>query len=104
MLNKGEENGEAWVPAECDVSIRSGWFYSPSTDTSLKSVDKLMDIYYWASPDTSLTPVINLNFKKSVTFNRLLLQEYIALGQRVKSFRVEVLEIRAVQRDSERND
>jgi alpha-L-fucosidase len=46
VLNKGEENGEAWVPAECDVSIRSGWFYSPSTDTSLKSVDKLMDIYY----------------------------------------------------------
>jgi alpha-L-fucosidase len=56
---------------------------------------------YWTSPDSSLTPVINLNFKKSVTFNRLLLQEYIALGQqRVKSFRVEVLEIRAVQRDS----
>lgn len=164
ILNKGEEDGAAWVPAESDVSIRPGWFYSPSTDTRLKSVDKLMDIYYgsvgrnsnlllnvppdrrglipaqdslrlmefrrmreqvfkknlalkakvtvsssrnnlkpaslvdgkaatyWASPDTALTPVICLNFKKAVTFNRLLLQEYIALGQRVKSFKVEVLD------------
>ncbi len=46
ILNTGEQGGEAWVPAETDVSIRPGWFYSPSTDDKVKSVEKLMDIYY----------------------------------------------------------
>ncbi|MDR1090531.1 MAG: alpha-L-fucosidase [Prevotella sp.] len=46
ILNTGEQGGEAWVPAETDVSIRPGWFYSPDTDDKVKSVEKLMDIYY----------------------------------------------------------
>jgi alpha-L-fucosidase len=45
-LNTGNMNGESWVPAECDVSIRPGWFYSAATDDKIKSVDKLMEIYY----------------------------------------------------------
>ncbi len=46
VLNRGEQGGKSWIPAEVDVSIRPGWFYSPSTDTAVKSVEKLMDIYY----------------------------------------------------------
>lgn len=46
VLNEGNEDGEAWIPAESDVSIRSGWFYSPSTDDQVKSLNHLLNIYY----------------------------------------------------------
>lgn len=46
VLNAGNMNGEKWVPAEVDVSIRPGWFYSPSTDDKVKTIEHLMDIYY----------------------------------------------------------
>lgn len=44
-LNKGDEDGTSWIPAECDVSIRPGWFYHAEEDKKLKSVDQLMDIW-----------------------------------------------------------
>jgi len=46
ILNSGVESGPDWVPAECDVSIRPGWFWRASEDSKLKSVDKLLDIWY----------------------------------------------------------
>lgn len=45
-LTKGHADGGYWVPAECDVSIRPGWFYHATEDGSVKSLDQLVDIYY----------------------------------------------------------
>lgn len=45
-LNTGEENAPDWVIGECDVSIRPGWFYHESEDLEVKSLEKLMDIYF----------------------------------------------------------
>ncbi|MDP9077813.1 MAG: alpha-L-fucosidase [Bacteroidota bacterium] len=46
MLHFGVENGDAWVPAEVNTSIRPEWFYHPSEDKKVKTVPQLMDIYY----------------------------------------------------------
>lgn len=45
-LNNGHADGNYWVPAECDVSIRPGWYYHPEQDDKVKSVEQLTDIYY----------------------------------------------------------
>jgi len=157
----GHEDGKYWVPAECDVSIRPGWYYHKAEDDKVKSLSQLLDIYYrsvgrnanlllnlpvdrrglvhendvaalmnlrktldetfrtnlakkavatagsergtefsaekvidgdfdtyWSTPNDSVASTLNLSFSEPVTFNRLLIQEYIPLGQRVKSFEV----------------
>lgn len=165
-LNHGDEGGAHWVPAESDVSIRPGWFYSPETNDKVKTVSQLAEIYYasvgrnanlilnvpadrrghiapedstrlmefrkwrsesfsdnlsiyarctasdtrgaealfsarhlgdgnpdtyWATEDGVTTATVTLSFRKPVTFNNLVVQEYIRLGQRVKAFDLEVL-------------
>lgn len=44
-LNQGNVNGALWLPAECDVSIRPGWFYHPEEDDKVKTPEQLWDIY-----------------------------------------------------------
>lgn len=163
ILNEGQADGAVWVPAETDVSIRPGWFYSPETDDKVKSVERLMDIYYssvgrnsnlllnvppdrrgrihptdsarlmefkklrevsfadnlakeataiasnvrgssktysatnlldgdqdtyWTTDDGITSAEIEVSFDGQKTFNRILLQEYIALGQRVAKFNI----------------
>jgi len=38
--------GKVWYPAECDVSIRPGWFWHKSQDEQVKPLEHLLDIYY----------------------------------------------------------
>lgn len=41
----GTRNGEHWIPAECDVPHRPGWFYHPDQDSQVKTPDQLFEIY-----------------------------------------------------------
>lgn len=164
-LQYGHPDGNQWVPAECDVSIRPGWFYHPEEDDRVKSPDQLVDLYYrsvghnatlllnfpvdrrglihpvdsanavrfhemiqqqlktnlvagmipkvsnerggdfvasaltddnfdtyWATEDGVTTADIEFSFNTSTRMNRMMLQEYIPLGQRVKAFVVEYLD------------
>ncbi|XP_074587841.1 alpha-L-fucosidase 1-like [Curcuma longa] len=43
-LKTGDPHGTDWVPAECDVSIRPGWFWHKNE--TAKSVSQLLEIYY----------------------------------------------------------
>ena len=45
-LNHGDRNGEIWRPAECDVSIRPGWFYRTEEDDKVRTPENLMDLYF----------------------------------------------------------
>ena len=44
-LNSGNVNGKNWIPAECDVSIRPGWFYHAEEDNKVKSGEQLMSLF-----------------------------------------------------------
>jgi len=44
-LNHGNLNGKNWIPAECDVSIRPGWFYHKEEDEKVKTPEELFQLY-----------------------------------------------------------
>ena len=161
-LQYGHADGNQWTAAECDVSIRPGWFYHPEEDNKVKSVDQLTDLYYrsvghnatlllnfpvdrnglihptdstnavqfhqrvqeelahnlladakvlasnerekkysaqatldgkydtyWSTKDGVTSGDLTFSFKKPTKVNRIMIQEYIPLGQRVKLFAVE---------------
>ncbi|WP_133641695.1 alpha-L-fucosidase [Sphingobacterium paludis] len=41
----GTRNGTHWIPAECDVPHRAGWFYHADQDANVKTPDELFEIY-----------------------------------------------------------
>jgi alpha-L-fucosidase len=43
---EGQRDGKCWMPAECDVSLRPGWFYHKDQDIKVKSPDTLLSLYY----------------------------------------------------------
>jgi alpha-L-fucosidase len=42
----GTRNGSRWLPAECDVSIRPGWFWHENQNARVKTPAQLIDLYY----------------------------------------------------------
>ena len=42
----GHRHGSKWLPAECDVSIRPGWFWHESENPRVKTPAQLIDLYY----------------------------------------------------------
>jgi alpha-L-fucosidase len=164
ILGAGHEDGNYWVPAEVDVSIRRGWFYHTSQDSLVRSPENLMELYYssvgrnsnlllnvppdrrgllhendvrsliafkelrdkefsaelakgkkatsttdrgkgyhadkvndmdpltyWSAPDDITSASITIDLGEDTEVNRILIQEYISLGQRVQEFNVEAL-------------
>lgn len=160
---KGIRDGKFWMPAECDVPLRKGWFYHANEKP--KTPEQLFDLYlksvghgagldlglapdtrgllhdddvaslkvfgeivkqtfatnlaqkakitvtnargknynanlvldgskntYWATTDEIKEATITLDFKKSIRFDIISLQEYIPLGQRIDSYTVEIME------------
>lgn len=65
------------------ASVDRGRSYSGS-----KAIDGKSDTF-WSTPDGEVSGSLTLEFKTEISFNRFLVQEYIALGQRVKAFRLE---------------
>ena len=44
--SEGTRNGKYWIPAECDVPLRGGWFYHQSQDGQTRSAYNVLDLYY----------------------------------------------------------
>ncbi|MEJ5053228.1 alpha-L-fucosidase [Sphingobacterium sp. MYb382] len=44
-LPTGDRDGAYWIPAECDVPHRKGWFFHPEEDLQVKTPNQLFDIY-----------------------------------------------------------
>ncbi len=42
----GTRNGSHWMPPECDVSIRPGWFWHAKENERVKTPQQLMNLYY----------------------------------------------------------
>jgi alpha-L-fucosidase len=62
-------------------SKRSGYHASYAIDQNINT--------YWAASDGNIESGLTIDFKAPTTFNRFIVQEHIALGQRVKSFILE---------------
>jgi len=42
----GHRHGAHWLPAECDVSIRPGWFWHADQNAQVKTPEELIALYY----------------------------------------------------------
>ena len=53
-LNTGDENGNNWIPAETDVSIRPGWFWHAKENDKVRTPQNLVNLYYQSTGRNSL--------------------------------------------------
>jgi alpha-L-fucosidase len=82
----GTKNGKYWMPAEADVSIRPGWFYHASQDDSVKSLRKLVNIYFHSAgvgaslllnvPPNRAGRISKIDSTRLMMFNRYLQQAF----------------------------
>jgi alpha-L-fucosidase len=59
VLNTGTRFGSRWLPAECDVSIRPGWFWHEQENSRVKTPDQLVELYF-ASVGRGANLLLNL--------------------------------------------
>lgn len=83
-----------WYPAEVDVSIRLGWFYHPLQRLTLKSLKRLMTIYYNSVGNNSLF-LLNIPPTPDGLFAKADVRRLREMGKWIK--KEDELQIQAVQ-------
>jgi len=73
-----------WYPAEVDVSIRRGWFYSKNENITVKSARKLFDIYIH-SAGNNCTLLLNVPPDDSGLIHKKDAAVLAALGRKIKA-------------------
>lgn len=81
MLEKSPEL--CWYPAEVDVSIRKGWFYSKKDDRTVKSPKKLFNIYL-NSVGNNCTLLLNIPPSKNGIIEKKDVSNLVKLGEMIK--------------------
>lgn len=72
-----------WYPAEVDVSIRKGWFYSKKTNLTVKSAKKLFNIYI-RSVGNNCTLLLNVPPSNKGTIHMKDAMALRALGKKIR--------------------
>jgi len=60
LLSTGQVNGSSFVPAECDVTIRPGWYFHAAENTKVKSTATLWNTNYFGSVGRNAVLLLNL--------------------------------------------
>ncbi|MBQ7353826.1 MAG: alpha-L-fucosidase [Clostridia bacterium] len=97
-LNHGKIDGDSFIPAEVDVSIRPGWFYHSEQDSEVRTPSNLIDLWFTSNGSNAglllnIPPdrrgLIHENDIKSLKeFNRILtssLSNNLCKGARVNA-------------------
>ncbi len=97
----GHRHGKYWIPAECDVPLRPGWFYHAEHNRKVRTPEQLFDLYFksvgrGANIDLGLAPdrrgLLHENDVKALKeFGELLQQTFavnLAQGAEIKASNV----------------
>ncbi|MEP6804960.1 MAG: discoidin domain-containing protein, partial [Flavobacterium sp.] len=87
LVSTIKEDFKTELLAKCKVKADN--VRGNSNEFGAKNVTDQNKNSYWATDDNVKTASIVFEFNKPTPLNRILLQEYIKLGQRVKAFNVE---------------
>lgn len=83
-FSSGQEFGTHFIPTETDVSIRPGWYYHPEEDDKVKSLDKLIDIYF-NSIGLNSSLLLNIPVDKRGLIHENDAQRMLELNQFIKN-------------------
>lgn len=77
-------NAWTWYPAECDVSIRPGWYYHASQDKKVKTVPQLLHIYE-CSVGRNATLLLNVPPNREGLFHKTDVARLKAFGEALRA-------------------
>lgn len=83
-FSSGQEFGTHFIPTETDVSIRPGWYYHPEENDKVKTLDKLIDIYF-NSIGLNSSLLLNIPVDKRGLIHENDTQRMLELGDFIKN-------------------